>query len=136
MTRRPAVEEGRSRAVASRDGEPRGVELPPPPGLRGSRIGLPGDDFLLLEWTAPRADLPPQLTRAEVEVARLALAGLSNRQIASRRRRSPRTVANQLAAMFRKLGVCSRLELFALFARGEPATEEVYPGTTKLAGPG
>ena len=53
------------------------------------------------------------LTAAEHEVAFYAAAGLSNAEIAARRQRSPRTVANQLASVYRKLDVGSRAELAA-----------------------
>ena len=56
-----------------------------------------------LEWL--------ELTAAEREVAALALRGLSNRDIAVRRGARERTVANQLASVFRKLGISSRSEL-------------------------
>ena len=39
------------------------------------------------------------------------VAGRSNGEIAAARGRSVRTIANQVAAIFRKLGVGSRLEL-------------------------
>lgn len=42
------------------------------------------------------------------------LDGQSNAEIAARRGRSARTVANQVAAVLRKLGVSSRIELIAL----------------------
>jgi DNA-binding CsgD family transcriptional regulator len=51
------------------------------------------------------------LSPAELEVARLAVSGMANRAIALRRGSAPRTVANQLATVFRKLGVGSRSEL-------------------------
>lgn len=54
------------------------------------------------------------LTSAELEVARLAVAGGSNRAIARLRGTSARTVANQIASAFRKLGVGSRSELAAI----------------------
>ncbi|WP_437759374.1 helix-turn-helix transcriptional regulator [Sorangium sp. So ce1389] len=54
---------------------------------------------------------PAQLTRAEGEIARLAALGLSNAEIAERRHISPRTVANQLASTYRKLGIGSRAQL-------------------------
>jgi DNA-binding NarL/FixJ family response regulator len=53
------------------------------------------------------------LTPAEAEVAALALDGLSNADIAARRRSSCRTVANQMSSIFRKLGIASRGELGA-----------------------
>jgi DNA-binding NarL/FixJ family response regulator len=53
------------------------------------------------------------LSLAENEVLSLLLAGLDNRSIAARRRTALRTVANQVASIFRKLGVSSRQELAA-----------------------
>ncbi|MBL8957702.1 MAG: response regulator transcription factor [Myxococcaceae bacterium] len=49
----------------------------------------------------------------------LALAGLSNRQISRKRKSSERTVAKQVASLFRKLEVGSRAELWA---RAAPVT--------------
>lgn len=54
------------------------------------------------------------LTPAEREVALLVVRGLSNAAIAKQRRCAVRTVANQLQAIYRKLGVASRAELGAL----------------------
>ncbi|MCK6537711.1 MAG: helix-turn-helix transcriptional regulator [Polyangiaceae bacterium] len=51
------------------------------------------------------------LSAAEREVALLVAHGLSNAEIARARGVSPNTVANQIASLFRKLGVGSRLEL-------------------------
>jgi len=58
------------------------------------------------------------LTDAERAVALHAVAGLSNAAIAKRRKSSARTVANQLASIYRKLGVGSRAEL-AVIVMGE-----------------
>lgn len=54
------------------------------------------------------------LTKAEREVALLAVRGLSNAAIAKQRRCAVRTVANQLQSIYRKLGVGSRAELSSL----------------------
>lgn len=54
------------------------------------------------------------LSHAQRDVARLVLTGKSNRQIATERSTSERTVANQIATIYRKLGVGSRSELAAL----------------------
>jgi DNA-binding CsgD family transcriptional regulator len=51
------------------------------------------------------------LTTAEREVLAEVLAGASNRQIAERRGTSERTVANQVARLFRHFGVRSRAQL-------------------------
>ena len=56
---------------------------------------------------AARAVLRPR----ELEIARLAAAGLSNKEIAARLFLSYRTVENQLHAAYEKLGVTSRAEL-------------------------
>jgi DNA-binding CsgD family transcriptional regulator len=54
------------------------------------------------------------LSPAESEVVAHLLRGRTNAQIAKIRSASERTVANQVANVFRKLGVSSRLELVAL----------------------
>jgi DNA-binding NarL/FixJ family response regulator len=53
----------------------------------------------------------PLLTDAEREVAALVREGLTNAEIGERRGTAERTVANQLANMFEKLGVGSRVQL-------------------------
>lgn len=72
-------------------------------GLRGLMIELPVDPA----W------LPTCLTEAEREVVMLVLEGRSNQEIADARGARYRTVANQLAAIYKKLGVVSRTELIA-----------------------
>lgn len=69
-------------------------------------------------------------------MAELALANLSNAEIAERRGTSPRTVANQVASLFRKLGVASRSELRALVASGElePAARQARSPGARRAG--
>jgi DNA-binding NarL/FixJ family response regulator len=53
------------------------------------------------------------LTSAECNVLQGLLKGLSNPQIAAIRKSAVRTVANQVAKIFAKLGVRSRAELLA-----------------------
>lgn len=95
----------------------REIEIPPPGGLVAHRFEDTRDEFALLEWASPAGIGRAGLTRAESEVLTLLLAGLRNQEIARARGRATRTVANQVAAIFRKLSVGSRLELFALRAR-------------------
>lgn len=64
--------------------------------------------------------LDARLTVAERQVVTGVLNGRTNAAIATARRTSCRTVANQLAAIYRKLGVSSRWELAARVA-GLPA---------------
>lgn len=60
---------------------------------------------------AATAELVARLTPSEREVVGGVLAGKSDREIACARGTSPRTVANQLRAVFDKLGVGTRREL-------------------------
>ncbi len=92
------------------------------------RFDVGEDAYALLVWPDSRAArrLSGRLTAAEREVARLMAAGLSNADIARRRGSSPRTVANQAASIFGKLGVRSRLELYTLFA-GDAEGGEAKP---------
>ncbi|MBI4819548.1 MAG: helix-turn-helix transcriptional regulator [Deltaproteobacteria bacterium] len=56
------------------------------------------------------------LSRAEKQIVELVMRGWSNGQIASARGTSARTIANQIARSYRKLGVGSRRELVARLA--------------------
>jgi DNA-binding CsgD family transcriptional regulator len=53
------------------------------------------------------------LTRVEHEIIAAILAGKRNADIARERGTAPRTIANQVASIYRKLGVRSRAELVA-----------------------
>lgn len=88
--------------------------------LRISELEIGGEQLIVLSYAIDPPDLVAQfgLTAAEAEVARLAIAGLSNAEIAERRAASVRTVANQIAAVLRKAGVASRRELVARCAGG------------------
>jgi DNA-binding CsgD family transcriptional regulator len=62
----------------------------------------------------PTAAVWSSLSAQELQVARMAAEGLSNRQIAERLYLSPRTVASHLYRIFPKLGVTSRAQLAAI----------------------
>ncbi len=83
----------------------------PPPELQA----LQSDDgeVAILSFAIPDGEQPRALSAVESEVVALVLQGHSNREIAVLRRTSVRTVANQVASVYRKLGVRSRLELVA-----------------------
>ena len=85
------------------------------PTVPGDLIALESEDgeLAVLSFTLP-GDNAISLSSAESDVARHILAGRSNSEIAVLRRCSTRTVANQVASLFQKLGVRSRLELVAL----------------------
>ena len=63
--------------------------------------------------------VPETLTRAEQEIAELAAAGLTNRQIAERLFVSPKTVATHLSHTYAKLDVRSRTELASRYRRSD-----------------
>jgi DNA-binding CsgD family transcriptional regulator len=105
-----------------KDGEP-SPELVPPRDMVAHRFDIGSDAFAILEF--PLVDfrascLTSSLTESERDVMRLILQGKSNSEIARDRRRAVRTIANQVASIFRKLGIGSRCELYALAARSEP----------------
>ncbi|GAA4970960.1 helix-turn-helix transcriptional regulator [Pseudonocardia tropica] len=62
---------------------------------------------------------PAGLTAQELRVARLAAAGLTNRQIAAQLLISHRTVGHHLASVYPKLGVTSRTELAQIDMSGD-----------------
>jgi DNA-binding CsgD family transcriptional regulator len=85
-------------------------ELRAPAGLALERYSDGRSGVLLLSFPL-RGPACARLTRTERCVARDVVLGLSNQAIARRRAVSVHTIANQLAGMFRKLGVHSRLDL-------------------------
>lgn len=56
-----------------------------------------------------------KLSPAEAAVVAGVARGLSNQEIADELRKSPGTVKSQLAGVYRKLGVRSRIRLMVLF---------------------
>lgn len=82
----------------------------------GNDNAFGGSSELTLLLHTPDAWLTARLTRAEREIVRARLAGATHVQIAERRERSPRTIANQLASAFRKLRVSGRAQLMVTLA--------------------
>ena len=93
----------------------------PPPGLDVERVDIGGETVLVFTWPTAEAHDVPDLTVAERAVLHAITEGQSNAAIARSRRTSLRTVANQVASLFRKLGVRSRHQLVAKLAAGAPA---------------
>lgn len=88
----------------------------PPRGLRVHRVAdrtQDGDELIVIDFPLSQSEAPPQLTPAEKAVYERLLAGDSYQDIADVRGTSVRTVANQVASIFGKLGVGSRAELIA-----------------------
>jgi DNA-binding NarL/FixJ family response regulator len=87
------------------------------PIVVASTLVLDGDEHVLVSYPATEPPGWALLTSAEREVAVALLDGWSNARIARARSVSVRTVANQIASIYRKLAVRSRAELAALRAR-------------------
>ena len=73
---------------------------------------MAGATLTLLSFTREGAP-SPGLTAAETQIAVALIGGHSNAAIGRLRGSSTRTVANQVASIYRKLGVHSRTELTA-----------------------
>ena len=99
-----------------------GVPVPAPADLSAHTFVAGGQEFVVLSYSVSANELPPGLTDAERAVVAAVLDGRSNAAIATMRGTSPRTIANQVAAVFRKLGVRSRTELATKVLRVEGAT--------------
>jgi DNA-binding CsgD family transcriptional regulator len=78
------------------------------------RLQVGGVELVVLSFPEIAARLPTDLlSAAEREVLRWLLRGETNAQVAARRQTAVRTAANQVASIFRKIGVASRAELAA-----------------------
>lgn len=80
-------------------------------------FAMHGERYVVVGITSPSPLALAGLTASERDVARAILDGMSNRAIAEARGTATRTVANQIAALFRKLGIGSRAELGACIHR-------------------
>jgi DNA-binding CsgD family transcriptional regulator len=99
-----------------------------PEGIRGTVLNFAGADWMVLSY--PRT--PPgraKLTPSERSVALALSQRLSNTEIAHVRGTSVRTVANQIARMFRKFGVHTRAELVRRLGLVPPTGEPGRPPT-------
>ena len=83
---------------------------------RLSRLPIGNADLVTLSFPARARRLPPGATPAEREIAELVYLGHSNADICRLRETSEHTLANQLAALYRKARVVSRVELVAWMA--------------------
>jgi DNA-binding NarL/FixJ family response regulator len=96
-----------------------------PPGIRATcfRVGI--DEFALISFDWVRRgddpDADARLSPSERAVAELASQGHSNAAIARMRSTSVRTVENQIASVYRKLGLDSRRGLAPLVPRRREA---------------
>jgi DNA-binding NarL/FixJ family response regulator len=88
-----------------------------------TRVEQLGDheNELFIVSERPEPSLSGLLSRGEIDVLSLLMEGKSYAQISARRATSSRTVANQIANVYKKLRVSGRLELLVLLAIGSPA---------------
>ena len=70
---------------------------------------------------------PDALTETEDQVARLAAAGRTNREVAEAVFLTPKSVEGVLSRVYSKLGIRSRAELGAWFAGGPPSSDRETP---------
>lgn len=86
--------------------------LAPPEDLDAATFRLVSDEYLVLTFRSPvdleRFAKESALTPSEKAICTLVLRGHTNREIARSRGTSVGTIANQLSAIYRKLGVRSR----------------------------
>ncbi|QKT13602.1 LuxR family transcriptional regulator [Rhodococcus sp. W8901] len=105
-----------------------------------ARIGAVGWlDAARVARETSAADQPPvpslaQLTEQENEIVALVLQGLRNHDIGRRTFISQRTVEKRLTGVFRKLGIRSRAELFAVAAAEHTEAGATSPGHPRRAG--
>lgn len=85
--------------------------------IESRRLSIDGVVFVVSSVPAVPCQLPADLSSAERDVLRCVLRGDSNAQVAASRHTAVRTAANQVASIFRKIGVASRAELVARLAR-------------------
>jgi DNA-binding NarL/FixJ family response regulator len=92
----------------------RAWQIPRPTRARvqGPNVGMPR----IVNIFRPDACLQQRLSPSEYEVARDLVDGLRQEQIARRRCTAKRTIANQVASVYQKLGVSGRSELMAWLA--------------------
>ena len=92
------------------------------PTSESTLVEIPIGDETLVIIASPRVHRGAHseaLTAAEIEILSLLLAGNSNTEIAKSRGTSVRTVANQIASIYRRFGVSGRAELTAYLCRAD-----------------
>ena len=96
-------------------------------GRRVERWAIRSEEFLVVSVPLPTLGplVSAGLSAAEREVTSMILDGMSNREVARARKTSVRTVANQVASVFKKLGVSCRLELASRVMELEAANRAV-----------
>jgi len=107
----------------------------PPPGIQAVRSAHRGKPAVLVSFPVPKVDWSGSLTAAEKDVANDILAGLPNEAIGKKRGSSVRTVVNQVASIFKKVGAHSRLELCLVVYAGRTPPAASGPRRAGRTGP-
>lgn len=95
---------------------------PSHPAAEAAPLRVANEELHVVAWPQPAADAAlAALSPTEREVALAAARGLGNDAIAAARGVSARTVVNQLASAYRKLGITSRVELARRLGAPPPA---------------
>lgn len=117
------------KAESKVQGSPERAVVPAPSGLRAKQFEIDGEEYAVLVYPLPTPSpaVPARLTAAEAHIVDLVLRGFTNEEIAAKRSSSPRTVANQLQAIYRKLGIGSRIELVRALAAGTSVASRAAP---------
>jgi DNA-binding CsgD family transcriptional regulator len=102
---------------------------------RAARLEYQSRCYLVLGVERPEALLSRYVPPAEYTTLCMLADGLSYAQIASFRQVASRTVANQVASLFRRLGVSGRLELQQLLVRFAAGLTEPPSTPSLLGGP-
>jgi DNA-binding CsgD family transcriptional regulator len=92
------------------------MDREPTHDVRTAEFTVGDETFVLLSVPLRNERGVEPLTAAEREIAAMVVAGLANAEIAKARSKSVRTIANQVASIFRKLKVGSRVELSSVLA--------------------
>lgn len=95
---------------------------PAPRDLFVTTLRIAGREYAIVSFPIAPDDLPSSLGEVEKQVLAAILEGKSNAEIARQRGTSRYTVANQVASVYRKLGLSSRAEVVARFARTQPSS--------------
>ena len=93
--------------------------------LRITELEVGEERLVVLSFPLASYQLPETLTEAEYEIGLALLQGKSNREISDLRGTSERTVANQIASIFRKMDVSTRAEFARLAARPDETGEDL-----------
>src|SRR5262249_9093794 len=93
-----------------------------------SRFVIDGRELSVAAIARPDGSLARLLPAAELDVIRSLVEGCTDQQIARQRGTSTRTIANQISAVFRRLGVSGRNELVQrLFFESSRGPETLAP---------